>query len=328
MSDSTSQINAAGRREKTGMGTGMKVFLWIVVIAIIGGLGGYSFHQYNTIVERDSQISQLNETKALLENEKNQVTASLNDITATVDEVAGKLQDIRKLHVAITDLVTRSSGAEVTKKDQINDDISAIEKQLERDKRDVSDLTAKIKQSGVRIKSLETMVANMKKELDSNIQTVANLRSIISSKDEVIRTTENALRETETNLQSVKGELSTTSNELLETKSVLTETLNTAYYVIGTKKDLVARNVLDEQGRIFKNVTLAREINESTFTKIDITDHDEFSVNCDADEIKVIPQRSDTSYRLEQAGDNTTVLKVTDPEKFWKIKYMAVVVKG
>jgi len=309
----------------------MKIFIRTLIVLIVAGMGGYVYYQYTMLKDRDAQISQLNEAKAVTENEKTQLTASLNDVTATVNEVAAKLQDVRKLHVVITDLVSRAGDAELSQKDRLIDDISAIEKQLDRDKRDIGDLTLKIQQSGVRIKSLETMVTGLKKELDANIQMVGNLRSIIEHKNAVIETTENSLRETESTLATVRNELHVTNTELEETKSVLEDTrntANTAYVAFGTKKELVEKNVLDEQGRLFKNVMLAKDFDESTFSKIDITSQNEFTVASNIKDVKVYPQRSDECFRLEPAGENQSVLKVTDPEKFWKIRYMAVVVKG
>jgi len=315
--------------ETGNAGQGSKVITWVLVIAVILGMGGFIYYQYTGIKQRDSQISTLSEEKATVENANQQLTTNLNEVTSTIEEVANKLQDVRKLHVAINDLTTAAATAETSKKGQILDNIAAIETQLARDKKDLGNLTAKIKQSGVKIKSLETMVANLKKELDKNVQQVSELRTTLEQKDAQLRTTQNTLKETETTLASVKSELTETSSELSETKSVLQDTRNTAYYVVGTKNELVERNVIDEKGRLFmKSLVLSGEINEGVYNKIDITKNREFSVSCNPKHVKVIPQRSESSYSIEQAGDNQSVLKVTDPEKFWKIKYMAVVVKG
>lgn len=324
MSDMNLETGNAGQ----GSG-GTKIFTWILIFAIIAGMGGFIYYQYTGITKRDAQISTLSEEKAVVENANQQLTTNLNEVTSTIEEVANKLQDVRKLHVAINDLVNTSATTETSKKGQILNDITSIENQLERDKKELSSLTAKIKQSGVKIKSLETMVANLKKELDANVKQVAELRTALQEKDQQLRTTQNTLKETETSLSSVKNELTATSSELTETKNVLQDTRNTAYYTVGTKRELLERNVIDEQGKLFmKSMILAGDINENVFNKIDITKDSEFTVSCNPKHVKVIPQRSEASYTVEPAGENQAVVKITDPEKFWKIKYMAVVVKG
>jgi len=314
--------------ETGNAGQGSKVITWILIIAIVAGMGGFIYYQYTGITKRDAQISTLSEEKAVVENANQQLTTNLNEVTSTIEEVANKLQDVRKLHVAINDLATSSATTETSKKGQLLSDIAAIESQLERDKKDLSSLTSRIKQSGVKIKSLETMVANLKKELDKNVQQVTELRTALEQKDQQLRTTQNTLKETETTLASVKTELNDTSSELTETKNTLQDTRNTAYFAVGTKRELIDRNVIDEHGRLFKSLTLAGDINESGFNKIDITKDSEFTVTCKAKNVKVIPQRSETSYTVEASGDNQSVIKITDPEKFWKIKYMAVIVKS
>jgi len=306
-----------------------KIVLWVTIVVIIVALGGFIYFQHEVLQAKKSQITTLETEKKATLDENDKLKGNLEDITNTINEVATKLQDVRKKQVVITDLIVRSQ-TETSRKGQILDDIAAVEEQLARDKRDVETLNGKVRKSSIKIKSLETMVANLNKEVEKNVQRVADLKSIIEDKNEVIRQTDNSLKNTQNTLVNVRTELSQTSEELETTKGVLEETKNTAYFVIGTKDELKAKNVLDEQGGFLqkKNLNLSPEFNDNTFTKIDITKEKEFPITANLKNVKVIPQRSESSYKLMENGQNQTILKVVDPEKFWKIKYMAVVVKS
>ncbi len=306
-----------------------KIVLWVIIFVIFAAMGGFVYFQHEIVQKKISQITTLETEKTALLDEQGKLKGNLEDITNTINEVATKLQDVRKKQVVISDLVVRAQ-VESSQKGQILDDIVVLEEQLARDRRDIETLNAKVTQSNIRIRSLETMVANLKKELDSNVQRVADLRSIIEDKNAVITQTENSLKNTQSTLANVRNELSQTSEELEETKGVLQETKNTAYFVVGTKEELKTKNIVDEKGSFFqkKSLNLSAELDESTFTRIDITKEKEFPITSSIKDVKVIPQRSESSFQLIENGQDQTILKVMDPDKFWKIRYMAVVINN
>jgi predicted nucleic acid-binding Zn-ribbon protein len=302
--------------------------MWVIIAVIVIALGGFIFYQHWTLTQKNSQITTLTDEKTALETEKQTLTTSVAEITATIDEVSAKLQDIRKKQVVIKDLVAKSG--EMGKKEQLLDDITAIETQLASDRRDIDDLTKKMQQSGVRIKSLENMVANLRKEIDKNTQEIAQLKSTIVEKDKQIATTENNLRQTQSTLTETRTQLTSTSQKLDTTQNTLTKTLNTAWYIIGTKDELIEKNIIDQQGRFYqrKSLNLDGNINEGNFTAVDITRQSEFQLQVGAKNVKLVPERSAECYQITEVAKNQSVLKVVDPATFWKIKYVAFVVKG
>ena len=312
---------------KSSSGKGMVALSIVLVVAIIA-LGGFAYYQFKTLGEKTATISQLTDQVATTEADRNNLQTNLTDVSNMINEVAVKLQDVRKNQVAINELVTRPADEMTTQKDQMLTDITAIEGQLARDRQDIDDLSARIKQSGVRIASLENVVASLRKEVAQNTQVMADLRSIIEQKNEVIRQAESNLRNTEATLATVQTDLAGTRTELNQTQETLTTTRNTAFMAIGTRDDLKGLNIIEVEGLIKKNVDLANELNDAMFTKIDITRDKQFPIACKAKDVKLVPERSASSYLLEETGEGQAVLKITDPDQFWKIKYMAVVVKG
>ncbi|MCE5249662.1 hypothetical protein LLG96_05520 [bacterium] len=303
-----------------------KLYVFIGLLVVLAALSAWQFWSINN---KNNQISVLQQEKLAGETEQQKLKASITEITDTINEVANKLQDVRKKQVAISDIVTRSE-VNNTQKAQIINDITAIEGQLQQDKKDVEGLLAKMKKTDIRIKSLEKMVTSLKKEIEKNEKSIAELRSTIEEKDVIIKNTQYSLKTTEDNLKVAQGDLDQTRADLQDTRNVLEETRNTAYYVIGSKDELKAENILSESGRFYqkKSVDLAGEFDTAAFTKIDITKQKVFAVNCSAKDVKLFPLRSDSSYKLEETEKGKSVLTVVNPEKFWKIPYVAIVVKG
>ncbi|MBN1292986.1 MAG: hypothetical protein JXB48_14185 [Candidatus Latescibacteria bacterium] len=305
-----------------------KIVGWIVVGLVIVSLGGFSYYQYQTITQKNNQVSQLTEEKKSLEDQKSSLNTKIDEITSTIDEIAARIQDVRQRTVVITQLVAQT--AEGGKKDQILGNIAAVENQLVQDKKDIEGLMVKMEKSGIRIKSLEAVVKTLKNEITGHVERIENLRSIVEHKNEVIRTTENALDATKNELTITQASLDMTEQELSATKNTLKETINTAYYLVGTKNQLKELNVIDEKGWLVfnKGINLSANINEKNFQRIDITEQREFPIACNAEDVRILPERDVSSYKIEVVEKNKSVLKITDPEKFWKIKYLAVMVKG
>lgn len=319
------QMVASVEKQRAGKST---IATQIFIVVVIAALGGIIYFQYQTIGRKTASITELTSQVAVSETERKSLQANLTDVGAMINEVAVKLHDVRKNQVAINELVTRSADEMTTRKDQMLSDIDAIEGQLVRDRQDIDALSERIRQSGVRIASLENVVASLRKEIAENTRTMADLRSIIEQKNEVIRQAETRLRETETSLATVRTELAGTRTELAETQQSLNQTRNTAFVAIGTRDDLKDLNIIDVQGLLWKRVDLSEKLDDKQFTRIDITRDNQFPLTCRAKDVRIVPDRNEACYLIEEANEGGAVLRITDPEQFWKIKYMAVVVKG
>jgi len=312
--------DTSAKGSKTGM------IVMIILLVVLVGVGGY---EYYTITQKNTEITNLTTDKTNLTAQRDSLNTSLNDYVNTVNEVATRLQTIRNNQVTITELIARTDTAVPGQRDQLLNDISAIESQLDKDKRDLNDLTQKMEQANIRIRSLENMVAQLRKELDKNVQTVAELRSIIESKNEQIKVAEATIKNNESTIATVRNDLSNTNRQLTETRNVLEETRNTAYYLVGTKTELKERSILVEKGFLIrKTLSLAPEVNDAAFTKIDITQARQMNIDTSVENIQLVPARATGSYSLEAAGENASILRITDPAAFWKIRYMTIVVKG
>jgi len=118
-------------------------------------------------------------------------------------------------------------------------------------------------------------------------------------------------------------------SELEQTSQLLDETKNTAFYVVGAKKELLEKNILEETGSFLnRKLNISRNIDNASFTKIHIGKEREFSINRKAKDVQLLPPRSVETFTIEAAGENACTLKVTNTEQFWRIPYLVILVKS
>jgi len=311
MEGSTSGLShGSGGNNRTGL---IVSIVLIVILAVVG------FMEYRSITQKKQEIATLQEEKQNLLGEQAKLNDLVTEVTGTVAEIGNKLKDVREKQVTLGSLI-KGPEAGKTDKARILDDIAAIEGQLQSDKQSLDALEAKMKKSAIRIRALEVMVANLKKEVENNQATIASLQASILEKDQVIKTTRETLATTQENL---KG----TETRLKSTEQTLEETRNTAYYVVGNAKELEAKKVIDRFGVFIKRNALASDLEVGSFNKIDKTKMLDFQVGCKAKDIKIVPPRIEGSYSIAEVGEGQSVLKVVDQEKFWKVPYLAIVTK-
>jgi chromosome segregation ATPase len=298
------------------------ILLFIVLCGII-------FTQFRTISLKKQEIATLKQENLLGEDEQKKLNSYINEITGTINEIGDKLQDVRKKQVQISGMISHAEN-NATQKSKIINDISVIEDQLKKDKKDIAALRDKMNKSNLRIKVLDQMVANLQDEITKNEKTIAEMRETIGQKDVVIKNTRDTLNSTQDTLSYTQKNLQVVSTELDKTTQILDETRKTAYFAMGTEKELIGKKILEKSGGFLqrKNIDLAKDFDSALFTRINIAQKNEFEINCPAKNVKLIPSRSETSYQIEEAGKNASLLKVMNTEQFWKIQYLVIITKS
>ncbi|HUU27167.1 MAG TPA: hypothetical protein VM123_05075 [archaeon] len=293
--------------------------LLVLAVVVAVALAGLSIFEFRSITQKKQEIASLQQEKVAFMEEQTKLNNYISEVTATVNDVGNKLKEVREKQTTISSFITKAE-TDKSLKAQILSDISAIENQLQQDRQNIEDLKERMKKSAFRIKALENMVANLQKEIEDNQVTIAQLRTTIEEKNLVIKNTQESLNVSQENLKK-------TSTRLHETEQTLDETRNTAYYVIGTAKDLEAKNIIDQFGIFRKRSALSSEFERNSFTKIDIRKMTDFSIDCRAKDTKVVPPRSESSYTIEEIGGGKSVLRIVNSEQFWTVPYLAIVVK-
>ncbi|WP_317897458.1 hypothetical protein [Aurantibacillus circumpalustris] len=249
-----------------------------------------------------------------LKNANGELSGQLNEKSAALQEFIESFNEIQENLNAIKDkekiIGNASSKGDVkNKSNQIKEDIQAIYDLMAKNKNRISSLSAKLKQSNLKLEGMEKMIEN--------------LQNTITLKDEEIE-------ELKTRMESLNIELANlnTNYKVVEGESSLkTEMLNTAYYTIGTKKELEAKKVISKEGGFIglgKSTKVTDDFNKEYFTKINI--EQTTSINIGAKKVKLLSNHPKNSYKL--VGEKPIErIDILNAKEFWDAsKYLVIVI--
>jgi len=240
---------------------------------------------------------------------------AINEFIRSVNEVQQMLDTIKMKENMINVSTQQSGELQVSAKDQIKNDITDIYGLLLKNKHQLDVLTRQLKASGMKVTELQVLVARLTKDIAEKNKEIEALKDRLAKMDIVVETT-NLKLDTLTNI--VKGQSEQIGNQS-QTISDQDAALNTAYYIIGTSKELSKSGVIGKGDRILG------DFNKSLFTKIDIRKVNEISIL--SKKAKVLSNHPTTSYKL--TGDKKIVqaLEITDYKAFWSnVKYLVIMV--
>jgi len=201
-----------------------------------------------------------NSIKDSIENVSSNLNGKLNEKDAAIQELVSSFNEIQenlntiKEKEKIISKVT-SDGDVKSKEDQIKEDIQSIYDLMAKNKDRIGSLSKKLKNSKLQIDGLEKMIENMQATLNLKDSEIEELKTKIEGLNV-------ELSNLATNYKSVENE----SNQK-------TEIINTAFYAIGTAKELKENNVITKEGGIIglgKTTKLSSDFNKEYFTKINI----------------------------------------------------------
>ena len=241
-----------------------------------------------------------------LNGKLNEKDAAIQELVSSFNEIQENLNTIKEKEKIISKVT--SDGDVKSKEDQIKEDIQSIYDLMAKNKDRIGSLSKKLKNSKLKIEGLEKMIENM--------QATLNLK-------------DSEIEELKTKIEGLNVELSnlTTNYKAVENESnQKTEIINTAFYAIGTSKELKEKNVITKEGGIIglgKTTKLSSDFNKDYFTKINI--EKTTSINLGAKKIKMLTTHPSNSYKL--IGEKPIEkLEITNTKEFWSAsKYLVII---
>jgi hypothetical protein len=251
----------------------------------------------NIIVQRDSSMTEA--LDIFLEIERN-----LNEITIKEKVI----------------VLNNAKGGEMAQstKERINMQISSINSLMERNKMLITKLTKSSKEANIKNASLlKSIVVLNNRLLEKDMDLKKLDQQLQTSNDKVVV------------LETIGEDLRNQNNQNAARIVELTGSLHTAYYIVGTAKELENLNVIDKKGGVLglgKTNQLKEDFEKTSFTSIDYNDIVIIPVN--GKEATLISSHPAESYYLEldvNMKNYTTNLIILDAEKFWSVsKYMVL----
>ncbi len=206
----------------------------------------------------------------------------------------------------------RNDESPTLNREQIKKNLDAFQETLKNQRERIDVMEKKLKTNQKYSAHLRSIIATMKQQLAEKDEEIANLRKLVDDKNVDIA----KLKENVQNLQQrneMQAGLIVSQAETIESRDA---SLNTVYIKIGKKKELKNAGLLDG-GFLKKTKVDFDKIDKSTFKAIDKRNVEQIDLGS-AKEAKVMTPQPEGSYRIDQAG-KSTILSITDKEKFWAV---------
>jgi hypothetical protein len=134
-------------------------------------------------------------------------------------------------------------------------------------------------------------------------------------------------------LTSKVDTLDRTRIALLDTVGQLTSQKNAAYYVVGTRDELIKKGILVAEGQKrfwvvgSRTIVPARNLDPTNFTKIDRTS--DRTIELPAGEYQILSRQSpEFVTTTSKDGKITGPLTIEQPDQFWKASPFLIIIKG
>ncbi|MCU0360254.1 MAG: hypothetical protein MUF75_05965 [Bacteroidia bacterium] len=287
----------------------MKSITRFVAIALVSGIGFFGVScKSDTEKQANPEADSLKTVAGELTSQLNEKEAALQEFIASFNEIQENLNAIKEKEKIV---VNASEKGDVKKKeDQIKEDIQSIYDLMSKNKNRINSLSKKLKDANLKIEGMDQMIANMQATIDQKDVEISDLK---------------------TRIEGLNIELSNlnTNYKMVEAESAeKTEIINTAFYAIGTSKELIEKKVITKEGGfigIGKSAKMQNDFNKDYFTKINAEQTQ--SINIGAKKVKLLSTHPSGSYKL--VGEKPVQkIDITNPKEFWSVsKYLVIVIE-
>lgn len=283
-----------------------KVILVIAAIAVMSGFTACKDEAAEK--ERNRVADSLRAVTGNLSGQLGEKEAALQEFIDSFNEIQENLNTIKEKEKIVS---TASEGKDVkSRSGQIKEDIQSIYDLMEKNKNRINSLSQKLKNSNLKLEGMQKMIEN--------------LQQAINQKDEEIGELKNRIEGLNIELSNL-----TTNYKNVEKESAdKTEALNTAYYAIGTAKELKEKKIISKEGGFIglgKSTKVSNDFPKEYFTKINI--EQTRSIPVGAKKIKILSTHPNNSYKV--VGEKPVEkIDITDPKEFWSSsKFLVILIE-
>ncbi|MGX8697069.1 MAG: hypothetical protein ACSW8D_11830 [Prevotella sp.] len=258
--------------------------------------------------------SALEDSLAALRSENEQLRQETDDLLSTFNEIEEGFRDINEAQGRMT-IDRRGEGANA--RQRIQENMQFIQETMAQNNELIESLRQRLRQTTANAEQLQRTIDNLVAQMEQKNAEIEQLRAELQRSNIQIA----QLNQQVSNLNEDISDQQDVIQQQDATISHQDRQLNTAWYAIGTKRELKDNNILGSGGRVLQS-----GFNESYFTQVDIRQLSQLNLNSRSAEILTTHPAS--SYSLERGDNRMYVLRILDYRQFWSTsKYLVVKVK-
>lgn len=280
----------------------------IIVCLLISCNNGKDYEKQLLVLRLDS-LTKVND----------QNVQNLTEVNSIVNVISDELDSIAEMEDMIRFNTLGNEGRKPTKA-EMRERLKAFSQMLERQKLRVAQLEDSLDAvNGSSIAKYRNLITLLNSQLEEKDKTINSLMAELNKRNANI-----------VKLQADVEEL-TTSNQLLsevaekqkEALVIQDDFINEAYIKIGSKKDLQSSGLITGGGFLSKAKVNNSNLNSNLFQKVDIRQITQ--INIPAKSFKILSPMPESSYSVEKAGKESSVLIINNPTHFWSVSHYLII---
>jgi predicted nucleic acid-binding Zn-ribbon protein len=272
-------------------------------------------------IEQSAKYRKLKSENEALMAEKTATSALLEDMLTTLSDIQSDIQSIRE---AENYLSVGPQGEDIGPggKEQLKDNVRRIAETLKSNREQLASLREQLRNSHIRSEALQQTIDRIATELNRKAAMIASLQEELAGKDVRIRKLDDTVASLNENIENL-SETTAAQTKKLEEQN---RKLNTAYYCLGTVKELKRQNILTGGGLFAKPKVMEGFFNEDYFIPIDIRKVTEIPLYAGKADLRSVHPAE--TYRFSKDEHGNLTLHITDVEQFWRQnRYLVIEIK-
>jgi uncharacterized protein YoxC len=270
--------------------------------------------------EMEKQTSELQAKNAQLSQELSSRDEYIESVTESINNVYTSLEGLKaKEKIVLNEANSLEAKTKPTSKElreSLLKQITTIDSTLKDNRKRISDLQSKVSSYRAQFAGLKNMVNTLKQTIEEREQTIAQLETKIGGLETELGDKIRQISQRDSTIQLQHS-----------TIDAQRKTINTAFYIIGKRKDLEAKGIIKKEGGFLwgllgSTTIMANGFNRDDFRPIDRTENSVIEINGTIDEI--VPKR-DLRFFTTKSTNNTSTLTVTQPDNFWQDDYLVII---
>lgn len=281
-----------------------KIILFAIVGVFMASCGQKSQEEAERLQQENLELKE-----QLSTNE-----GTFNEFFGSLNQIEENLALIKEKENIISQGTQNDLEGRADKMEQINEDIRLIGELMEKNRQLIARLNRDIRNSNVKVTEFEKMVARLNDQIQEKEIEIVELRDELGRMNLRV----DYLAATVDTLQEVARE----RGRIIEEK--ISE-INTAYYVMGSRRELRDWGVVTREGGflgIGRTNRLRTDFDHSNFTMVDITVAREITIAGKEPLFITTHPEGTWEYKVE---DGVTYLVILDPVKFWSASRYLVI---
>lgn len=258
-----------------------------------------------------------------LRGDLEQTLATQDSLLALVNDITDGMNQIKELE-KILSVPGNLQGDSESRKNQIRNDMVAIQNALQQRRERLEQLEAKLNAQNQEnstlsktVKILKTQIAEQQTEIATLTNRLADANIKIEELGNTVRDLNSTVDTLNTTVEREKSQREAAQKEATE----LTNELNTCYYAVDSKSNLKKAKII-ETGFLRKTKIMKGDFDPQYFIAAD--KRNLTTIQLHSKKAKVLTNQPASSYKIIDEGGQK-VLKITNPSQFWQLSNFLVV---